>query len=69
MDKLYKSISVRIHLFFGFRSLSLFSQVEDALSELDKYTQGYVDDYLFDGKEMMKEAKESNQKWLMIKNL
>ena len=34
-----------------------FSQVKDALSELDRYTQGYVDDYLFDGKEMMKEAK------------
>ena len=34
-----------------------FSQVQDALDELDRYTQGYVDDYLFDGKEMMKEAK------------
>ena len=34
-----------------------FSQVKDALSELNRYTQGYVDDYLFDGKEMMKEAK------------
>ena len=27
-----------------------FSQVQDALDELDRYTQGYVDDYLFDGK-------------------
>ena len=34
-----------------------FSQVKDALSELERYTQGYVDDYLFDGKEMIKEAK------------
>ena len=34
-----------------------FSQVKDALSELDRYTQGYVDNYLFDGKEMIKEAK------------
>ena len=34
-----------------------FSQVQDALDELDRYTKGYVDDYLFDGKEMMKEAK------------
>ena len=34
-----------------------FSQVKDALSEVDRYTQGYVDDYLFDGKEMIKEAK------------
>ena len=34
-----------------------FSQVQDSLDELERYTQGYVDDYLFDGKEMMKEAK------------
>ena len=34
-----------------------FSQVQDALDELDRYTQGYVDDYLFDGKQMMQEAK------------
>ena len=34
-----------------------FSQVKDALSELDRYTQGYVDNYLFDGKEMIKEEK------------
>ena len=45
-----------------------FSQVEDALNELERYTYGYVDDYLFDGKEMMQEAKriqtnmESNKK-------
>ena len=34
-----------------------YSQVQDALDQLDRYTQGYVDNYLFDGKEMMKEAK------------
>jgi len=34
-----------------------FSQVQDALDDLDRYTQGYVDKYLFDGKQMMKEAK------------
>ena len=34
-----------------------FSQVKDALSEFDRYTKGYVDNYLFDGKEMIKEAK------------
>ena len=39
-----------------------FSQVKDALSELDRYTQGYVDDYLFDGKEMIKEAKRLQSK-------
>jgi len=44
-----------------------FSQVKDALSELDKYTQGYVDDYLFDGKEMIKEAKRIKSKMAVEK--
>ena len=39
-----------------------YSQVQDALDELERYTQGYVDDYLFDGKEMMKEAKRIQMK-------
>ena len=38
-----------------------FSQVQDALNELERYTHGYVDDYLFDGKQMMKEAKRIQQ--------
>ena len=58
VDKIYnkrlvpKSISA-----LGLDLYHCFSQVKDALSELDRYTQGYVDDYLFDGKEMIKEAK------------
>ena len=44
-----------------------FSQAQDALEELDRYTQGYVDDYLFDGKEMMKEAKRIQTKMLINK--
>ena len=47
-----KSIST-----LGLNLYHCFSQVKDALSELDRYTQGYVDDYLFGGKEMIKEAK------------
>jgi molecular chaperone DnaJ len=39
-----------------------FSIVKDALSEFDRYSQGYVDDYLFDGKEMIKEAKRIQSK-------
>ena len=35
-----------------------FSQVQDALNELDKYTMGYVDSYLHDGQEMIREAKK-----------
>ena len=44
-----------------------FSQVKDALSELDRYTQGYVDDYLFDGKQMIKEAKRIQSKMAIEK--
>ncbi len=44
-----------------------FSHVKDALSELDRYTQGYVDDYLFGGKEMIKEAKRIQTKMAMEK--
>ncbi len=42
-------------------SLSLYhclSQVEDALNELERYTMGYVDDYLHDGQEMLRTAKQ-----------
>ena len=44
-----------------------YSQVEDALDQLDRYTQGYVDNYLFDGKEMMKEAKRIQTKMAINK--
>jgi molecular chaperone DnaJ len=42
-------------------SLSLYhclSQVQDALTELERYTMGYVDSYLRDGREMLREAKQ-----------
>ena len=58
VDKIYntklvpKSISA-----LGLDLYHCFSHVKDALSEFDRYTQGYVDNYLFDGKEMIKEAK------------
>ena len=63
VDKLYKSQAVPTSISaLGLDLYHCFSQVKDALSELDKYTQGYVDDYLFDGKEMMKEAKRIHLK-------
>ena len=46
----------------GLNLYHCFSQVKDALSEFDRYTQGYVDNYLFDGKEMIKEAKRIQSK-------
>ena len=63
VDKLYKSISVPHSISsLGLDLYHCFSQVKDALSELERYTQGYVDDYLFDGKEMMQEAKRIQSK-------
>jgi molecular chaperone DnaJ len=46
-------------------SLSLYhclSQVQDALGELERYTRGYVDDYLRDGREMLREAKRRRER-------
>ena len=63
VDQLYKSLSVPKSIStLGLDLYHCFSQVKDALSELDKNTQGYVDNYLFDGKEMMKEAKRIQSK-------
>jgi molecular chaperone DnaJ len=45
-------------------SLSLYHclrQVQDALTELERYTMGYVDSYLRDGREMMREAKRRRE--------
>ena len=49
------------------------SQVEDGLIELERYTMGYVDNYLHDGKAMISEAKKrrrvlkTNKKdWLIL---
>ena len=68
VDLLYKSIPVPNSISsIGLDLYHCFSQVKDALSELDRYTQGYVDDYLFDGKEMMKEAKRIQSKMAYYK--
>ena len=37
------------------------SQVEDGLNELERYTMGYVDNYLHDGKSMIGEAKKGRK--------
>jgi molecular chaperone DnaJ len=42
---------------FGLSLYHCLSQVQDALVELDRYTMGYVDSYLHDGKEMLREAR------------
>ena len=49
------------------------SQVEDGLNELERYTMGYVDNYLHDGKSMISEAKKKRKflqshkkEWLIL---
>ncbi len=43
---------------FGLSLYHCLSQVEDALGEFERYTMGYIDSYLHDGKEMLREAKQ-----------
>lgn len=43
---------------FGLSLYHCLSQVQDALLELERYTMGYVDSYLHDGREMLREAKQ-----------
>ena len=59
VDALYRSLAAPPSA-HGF-SLSLYhclSQVQDALREFELYTMGYVDSYLRDGREMLREAKQ-----------
>lgn len=42
---------------FGLSLYHCLSQVKDALAELERYTMGYVDGYLHDGREMLREAR------------
>ena len=43
---------------FGLSVYHCLSEVDDALRELERYTMGYVDNYLHDGREMLREAKQ-----------
>ena len=36
--------------------------MEDAVAELERYTMGYVDSYLRDGREMLREAKQRRKR-------
>lgn len=46
---------------FGLSLYHCLGQVQDALSELERYTLGYVDGYLRDGREMLREARRRRQ--------
>ncbi|QNJ07157.1 DnaJ type III chaperone protein [Synechococcus sp. MEDNS5] len=47
---------------FGLSIYHCFSQVEDAVNELERYTMGYVDSYLHDGREMIREARQRRKR-------
>ena len=47
---------------FGLSLYHCLSEVEDAITELERYTMGYVDNYLHDGREMLREAKQRRQR-------
>jgi len=68
VSKVYKSRIIPSSISsLGLDLYHCYSQVQDALDQLDRYTQGYVDNYLFDGKEMMKEAKRIQTKMAINK--
>jgi molecular chaperone DnaJ len=59
VDALYRSVPCPSEARgFGLSLYHCLSQVQDALLELERYTLGYVDSYLHDGREMLREAKQ-----------
>ncbi len=58
VESLYRSMATPASAQgFGLSLYHCLSQVQDALIELERYTMGYVDSYLRDGREMLREAK------------
>ena len=47
---------------FGLSLYHCLSEVEDAIGELERYTMGYVDGYLHDGREMLREARQRRKR-------
>tara|TARA_Y100001968_G_scaffold283245_1_gene281745 strand:- start:1029 stop:1682 length:654 start_codon:yes stop_codon:yes gene_type:complete len=74
IKKIYtSSVSPPIIRDFSLDLYHCLSQVEDGINELERYTMGYVDNYLHDGKTMITSAKkkrkflQSNKKeWLIL---
>ena len=58
VEALYRSaIAPLLAKEFSLQPYHCFAQVKDALVDLERYTMGYVDSYLRDGRELMREAK------------
>ena len=61
VQEIYQSIPTPLQA----RRLSLslyqcFAEIEDGINEWERYTVGYVENYLHDGKEMLREAKKQH---------
>ena len=59
-QEIYQSIATPLQI----RSFSLalyqcFSEIEDGINELERYSAGYVESYLHDGNEMIRQAKKN----------
>tara|TARA_B100000029_G_scaffold400576_1_gene399569 strand:- start:4866 stop:5564 length:699 start_codon:yes stop_codon:yes gene_type:complete len=59
IEQIYRSMPTPITAQgFGLSLYHCLSQVQDAFNEIERYTMGYVDNYLHDGREMLREAKK-----------
>ncbi len=59
IKEIYTSLaSPKIINSFSLNLYQCLSEVQDGIRELEIYTMGYVDSYLHDGKEMLREAKK-----------
>jgi hypothetical protein len=62
-ETLYRSLACpEVARGFGLSVYHCLGQVQDALTELERYTLGYVDSYLHDGREMLREARRRRQR-------
>ena len=58
IEHIYRSVATPISAQgFGLSLYHCLSQVQDAFIEIERYTMGYVDSYLHDGREMLREAQ------------
>ena len=63
VKKLFQSLPIpALARGFGLSLYHCLSEVEDALGELERYSMGYVDGYLHDGREMLREAKQRRKR-------
>ena len=56
---LYQSLTTPLELkHFSLNLYQCFSELQDGINELERYTAGYVESYLHDGHEMLRKAKK-----------